>query len=163
MLFACQSKNKHVYYICVWDYMISKSICILCIMQLFFCMYCIYIYTCFSNIYIRILHIFILLYPIIPMGRRPFEKRIMQDPLSHSMSFMEETGSRSAMGFTKEPFTHVHGVTLCESSYCIKIVYICSICIPSNYNAILITCWVLYSFVYSSAVSNVHTIFLIPC
>lgn len=97
------------------------------------------------------------------MGRRPFEKRIMQDPLSHSMSFMEETGSRSAMGFTKEPFTHVHGVTLCESSYCIKIVYICSICIPSNYNAILITCWVLYSFVYSSAVSNVHTIFLIPC
>lgn len=92
------------------------------------------------------------------MGRRPFQKRIMQDPLSHSMSFMEETGSRSAMGFTKEPFTHVHGVTLCESSYCIKIVYICSICIPGKYNAILITCWVLYSFVCSgsSAVKHVH-------
>ena len=81
------------------------------------------VYVCILNVYIYI-HMFILLYPIIPMGRRLFQKRIMQDPLSHSMSFMEETGSRSVMGLTKEAYTHVHGVRLCESSYCMKIVYI---------------------------------------
>ena len=115
-------EQRCIVYLRVGLHDIQEYICIHCSCS-FVCIAYIYVYVCILNVYLYI-HMFILLYPIIPMGRRLFQKRIMQDPLSHSMSFMEETGSRSVMGLTKEAYTHVHGVRLCESSYCMKIVYI---------------------------------------